>query len=567
MDTKRQISAAWNFIRALHRRGIEHVFCNAGTDHVPIIEALANMRASGEPVPEFHVVPHENLAIAMAQGYYGVSGKPACVLVHVTVGTANTICGLMNAWRSYMPVILMAGHTPATQEGFVGSRNVPIHWGQDSFDQGGLVREFTKWDYELRAGQNVDAIVDRAIAIAMSEPRGPVYLALPRELLAATDANEPGRMSPTAAPPLPDSAAIERLANALAGAERPVVVTSTLGGNIDGRRSLEAIADRYAIPVAQSWPASVNIVSGHPMNLRTHGDEWLAAADVIVVVDSAVPWVPVRTRPRADARVFSLASDPNYSMYPYRDFAASELVTGAGFAALPLLAEALAAEGFDAAAVAARREAIASIQARAAGQRTVRIESARRRSPIDAAWAAECLNAVRPPGSVIVNELCLPFDHLELENGDVFFGETTAGGLGAGLGMSLGAKLADPSRSVIAAVGDGSYMFGNPTPALLVSRALDIPTLTLIANNNLWYAVRQSTLASYPDGAAAVAEAMPLTNFGPSPSYAGMAEAAGAWAARVSDPDELEGLMHAAFEQTAAGRSAVLEIVTEPGTR
>lgn len=567
MDTQRQISAAWNFIRALHRRGIEHVFCNAGTDHVPIIEALAAMRTSGEPVPEFHVVPHENLAIAMAQGYYGVSGKPACVLVHVTVGTANAICGLMNAWRSYMPVILIAGHTPATQEGFVGSRNVPIHWGQDSFDQGGLVREFTKWDYELRAEQNVDALVDRAISIAMTEPRGPVYLALPRELLAATDANEPGAMSPAATPPLPDPAAIERLAGALARAARPAVVTSTLGSDARGRRALATISDRYAIPVAQSWPSSVNVASAHPMNLRTHGGEWLADADVIVTVDSAVPWVPVQFKPRPDASVFSLASDPNYSMYPYRNFAATESVCGAGFAALPLLLEALADEKFDAAAVAARRTAVATAQVQAAELRAARIETARRKSPIDAAWAAECLNAARPAGSVIVNELCLPFDHLELDDDDVFFGETTAGGLGAGLGMSLGAKLADPSRTVIAAVGDGSYMFGNPTPALLVSRALDIPTVTLIANNNLWYAVRQSTLASYPDGAAAAAEAMPLTSFGPSPSYAGMAEAAGAWAARVTDPDELEGLMRAAFEHTAAGRPAVLEIVTEPGTR
>ena len=567
MDTQRQISAAWNFIRALHRRGIEHVFCNAGTDHVPIIEALAEMRTSGEPVPEFHVVPHENLAIAMAQGYYGVSGKPAAVLVHVTVGTANAICGLMNAWRSYVPVILMAGHTPATQEGFVGSRNVPIHWGQDSFDQGGLVREFTKWDYELRAGQNVDALVDRAIAIAMTEPRGPVYLALPRELLATADPNEPGAVSPAAAPPMPEPAAIERLASALARAARPAVVTSTLGSDVRGRRALETIAERYAIPVAQSWPSSVNIASGHPMNLRTQGAEWLADADMIVTVDSAVPWVPVQFKPRPDARVFSLASDPNYTMYPYRDFAATEIICGASFAALPLLAEALAEERFDAEAVAARREVVAAAQARAAEQRAARIATARRKSPVDAAWAADCLNAVRPPGSVIVNELCLPFDHLELQDGDVFFGETTAGGLGAGLGMSLGAKLADPSRTVIAAVGDGSYMFGNPTPALLVSRALDIPTVTLIANNNLWYAVRQSTLASYPDGAAAAAEAMPLTSFGPSPSYAGMAEAAGAWAAKVSDPAELEGQMRAAFEQTAAGRPAVLEIVTEPGTR
>ena len=105
-------------------------------------------------------------------------------MVHVTVGTANAICGLMNAARDNVPLLLAAGRTPMTETGHIASRNRSIHWGQESFDQGGMVREFVKWDYELRAGQPVDAVVDRALDIAMSEPRGPVYLTLPREVLA-----------------------------------------------------------------------------------------------------------------------------------------------------------------------------------------------------------------------------------------------------------------------------------------------------------------------------------------------------------------------------------------------
>ncbi len=105
-------------------------------------------------------------------------------MVHVTVGTANTICGLMNSSRNNVPIILAAGRTPITETGHIASRNRSIHWGQESFDQGGMVREFVKWDYELRAGQPAEAVVDRALDIAMSEPRGPVYLTLPREVLA-----------------------------------------------------------------------------------------------------------------------------------------------------------------------------------------------------------------------------------------------------------------------------------------------------------------------------------------------------------------------------------------------
>src|SRR5258705_10829679 len=173
------------YIRRLAERGIAYVFANAGTDFAPIIEAISRNAGSDRKIPKFITVPHENVAMAMAHGYYRACGKPAAVMVHVTVGTGNTINGLMNATRDNIPLLLAAGRTPLTETGHIGSRNRSIHWGQEAFDQGGMVREFVKWDYELRAGQPVGAVVDRALDIAMSEPRGPVYLTLPREVLAA----------------------------------------------------------------------------------------------------------------------------------------------------------------------------------------------------------------------------------------------------------------------------------------------------------------------------------------------------------------------------------------------
>src|SRR5690606_35488151 len=181
MSTPR--SVANNFLQALLDRGVDRVFANAGTDFAPIIEALVYAQQNGIRTPEFLVVPHENVAISMAHGYFLATGKPAAVMVHVTVGTANALCGLMNAARDQAPILLMAGRTPSTERGHIGSRNGGIHWGQDSFDQGGSVREWVKWDYELRAGQAPEEIVGRALDIAMSEPKGPVYLCMPREVL------------------------------------------------------------------------------------------------------------------------------------------------------------------------------------------------------------------------------------------------------------------------------------------------------------------------------------------------------------------------------------------------
>src|SRR5262249_24057535 len=203
-DTKtHNVMAAEGYIARLAERGVEYVFANAATDFAPIVEALSQSR--GAKAPRFLTVPHENVAMAMAHGYYRIAGKPAAVMVHVTVCTANAINGIINAARDNIPVLLAAGRTPITETGSIASRNRPIHGGQEAFDQGGMLREYVKWDYELRAGQPVEAVVDRALDIAMSEPRGPVYLTLPREVLAGPgtkprrDAGRPPR--PRAPPP------------------------------------------------------------------------------------------------------------------------------------------------------------------------------------------------------------------------------------------------------------------------------------------------------------------------------------------------------------------------------
>ena len=134
----------------LAERGIEYVFANAGTDFAPLIESLARNADGRRKFPRVITVPHENVAMAMAHGYYKIAGKPAAVMVHVTVGTGNAVNGIMNAARDNIPVLLAAGRTPITETGHTASRNRPIHWGQEAFDQGGMVREFIKWDYELR---------------------------------------------------------------------------------------------------------------------------------------------------------------------------------------------------------------------------------------------------------------------------------------------------------------------------------------------------------------------------------------------------------------------------------
>src|SRR6478735_6309282 len=103
------------YIRRLAERGIDYVFANAGTDFAPIIEAISRNAGSDRRIPKFITVPHENVAMAMAHGYYRASGKPAAVMVHVTVGTGNTINGLMNAARDNIPMLFLFNDTAPTE--------------------------------------------------------------------------------------------------------------------------------------------------------------------------------------------------------------------------------------------------------------------------------------------------------------------------------------------------------------------------------------------------------------------------------------------------------------------
>src|SRR5687767_879383 len=217
--------AAEAFLRALADHGADYFFANPGTDFPPIVEAFSRAKKTNAKVPKPVLVPHENLAVSMAHGAYLMTGRPQAVMVHVNVGTANTINNLINLARDRVPLILAAGRTPITEKGSFGSRSRQIHWGQEMFDQAGMVREIVKWDYELRTPGQAADVVARAHEIAMTVPRGPVYLVLPREPLSASLAEVPAIVPrPVPAAAHPDPAAIEELAGWIAKAERPLII-------------------------------------------------------------------------------------------------------------------------------------------------------------------------------------------------------------------------------------------------------------------------------------------------------------------------------------------------------
>jgi acetolactate synthase I/II/III large subunit len=528
-------TAAEAWLGLLAARGIEYLFANGGTDFAPIVEAYAKGQKLGWQLPEVVIVPHENMGVAMAHGYTMVTGRPQAMMVHVGVGTANAINGLINASRQNVPIFFTAGRTPITESGaLTAARNNYIHWAQEHFDQGGMLREFMKWDYELRHAEQVETVVDRALAICKSEPQGPVYVTLPREILASGFSKDlsPEKTIAPASPPAVDADALEEAAKLLGRAKMPLLITASGGRTAESARAITQLVEAFAIPTVHYRPRHLALSTEHPMHCGWDPHGLLKEADVVLVVDCDVPWIPREGGPRPDARIIHIGPDPLFARYPLRGFRTDLALTGAVAPTLDALRQ-RAKTG----SVEERKKSIT--------EKSVQIRNKARSgfdpmpASITAKWLSACLNRLMDADTLLVNEYPTVLEEMVIREPGRYFGNASAGGLGWGLGAALGAKLASPDKTVICALGDGAYMFGNPTAGHYVSEAMRLPVLFVIANNARWAAVHRSTLSTYPKGFAAERPKPPFATLEPSPRFEHVIQASGGHGERVEDPKSL----------------------------
>jgi acetolactate synthase-1/2/3 large subunit len=558
---ERPAIAAEAFLRALADHGVDYFFCNPGTDFPPIVEAFGRAKKTNAKVPKPVLVPHENLAVSMAHGAYLMTGRPQAVMVHVNVGTANTINNLTNLSRDRVPLLLAAGRTPVTEKGSFGSRSRPIHWAQEMFDQAGMLRELVKWDYELRQPQQVGDIVARAFEVAMAHPRGPVYLVLPREPLSAA-LNEPigpMRPRPQAAGVHPDPATIATLAEWIAAAERPLIIAATLPG--DAVAPLAALAERCAIPVVTHNPRTVCLPSSHPMHFGFEPGALLTDADLVIVLESDVPWIPQLQHPPIGCRVAHIGEDPFFVRYPMRSFPSDLSLQAGPVAALDALIEAVEPRlQMAEARIVARR---ARLTERMRTRRAQLVKDSAPGAAISPEYLSRAIGEMAGENAIIFNEYPLRPDHCPREKPDTFFALGPAGGLGWGFGAALGAKLAAPDAFVIATLGDGAYMFANPMVGHWVAAKNALPILTIVFNNSRYGAVRRATLAMFKDGVAGETDGRDLADLDPAPPYEAMAQAQGAYAERVEKPADLPDALARAKQAVVSGRrQALLNVIT-----
>jgi len=561
-------NVAGAYLALLADRGIEYLFGNAGTDFAPLIEAYAQAVQTGNSVPQPILATHENLAVTMAHGYAMVSRRIPAVMVHVSVGTANMICAAMNAARENVAILLTAGRSPLTEFGMPGSRDGYIHWAQEMYDQAGMIREIVKWDYELRNAEQLATVVDRALAIAASEPRGPVYLSLPREVIAApvADINQapPSRLI-AATPAAPDASAIAAAAGILSQAKRPLVITASAGRDPLAFTALAQFSQRFAIPVVQHRPRYLSLASSHPMNFGFDPNQLVPKADAILIIECDVPWIPAQVRPKDDCKVIQCGVDPLFGRIPIRGFPSDVTISAATVAMLSALTSAMCDE-LSASAITQRERWVEDERAALIASRETALARAAGKTPLDPVWVSHCIDGAKDDDCIVVNEYTLFPEYCTFAAPDLYFGSSSASGLGWGAGAALGAKLARSESPVMAVLGDGAYMFSNPAAVHHAAARHELPVLFVVMNNAMWGAVERSTVAMYPNGLAAKSNNPPFVALGMLPSFEKICEAAGGYGERVEDASSLPDALERAWSVVRTQkRQALLNVICGRG--
>ena len=568
-------STAHHFLQGLFDLGVDYIFANLGTDHVSLIEALAQWDREGRKHPEMILCPHEVVAVHMAAGYALATGRAQAVFVHVDAGTANACMAIQNLFRYRLPVLLFAGRAPFTLHGeLTGSRDTYVHFVQDPFDIASIVRPYVKWEYSLPSGIVVKEALARAYAFAQSDPPGPVYMMLPRETLAeewddtAMPAYLPARYGSVQAGGI-EPERVGKIADALMAAENPIALTAYLGRKAEAVAALEKLALLCGVRVAEFNSIDLNISQASPCFAGFDPMPLLEGADLGLLLDSDVPFIPQYAK-RADAiKWIQIDIDPLKADFPMWGFPTDMRIQGDCATVLTQVCEAIEARADDAwrKRVAARIASWSSSREAANKRRTEARANKGTSSALTPAFLFATLNEKLSQDDIVVNEAIrnapILQEHITRTKPRSYVG-LAGGGLGFSGGMALGLKLAEPTRRIVQVIGDGGFHFSSPDSVYAVAQQYRIPIMTVVLDNGGWQAVKSAVQRVYPKGIATETDQFQsrLTSGrqGERRDFSLLAKAFGAHGEQVTEPDELAASIDRCLAALDDGRAAVLHV-------
>ncbi len=545
------------FMETLLAEGVDTLFGNPGTTESPILDALLEY-----PGIRYIVSLQEAAAVSMADAYAKATGKVGVVNLHVAPGLGNGLGSLYNAWEGRTPLLVTAGQ----QDTRIRLREPLL-----GHDLVAMAAPLTKWSVQAETADEMPLLLNRAFKVAREEPSGPVFVALPINVMEQDTAHPPMQPARIFSRTLPDPAGVDEAAGLLVSAARPAIICGDGVGRSGAVKELVALAEQIGAPVwGEVLIAQLNFPTGHPhFRDRLPGDhtlirQSLGGADTVLLVGGEFfeeVWHTVGSPFPEGAAVIQLDAAP-------RQLARNLPITvglvadpKAGLRALSRAVAAKATPAFTARAEAARA-ALAKLKAQEWEKQQARIEHAGEKRPMSSARLMLEVRKALPKRVIIVHEAITAapdlFRTLPVTEPSDFYGPR-GGGIGQGLPSAIGVKLAHPDRPVLCISGDGSSLY--TIQALWTAAHHKLPVVFIILNNKA-YRILKINMNRYRRDFGTGGERphphMDLTD--PDLGYVDLARGFGLEGRRVSDPAELGPALSAAF---ASGKPTLLDVLVD----
>ena len=553
-------------LQAFRNLDIDYIISSPGSEWAPVWEALARQQINETAGPRYINCWHETLAVNMAIGYTRITGKLQAVLLHAGVGLLQGSIGIHSATLGEVPVLICSGEAnsygenPDLDPQGQWYRNLSVVGGPNRFAE-----PFTKWSGQATSPYTLYEQLVRAGELAQRVPKGPTFLDIPIETM-IHDWTPPAKMRkvPSAPKTAPSADSIQQLAELLSRSKSPLIITESAGKDVQGFANLIKLAELLAIPVIESAPAYANFPKSHPLHLGFASEPYMEQADLVMVISSRAPWYPPNAGPK-DATVVVMGENPIKGEMVYQNLMADLYVEGDLALGLGLLIEAMQPH-----ATASQAE----IQQRSKHWETehnklqdgyrAAAAAAQAKSTIDPVWLCAAISEVMPEDTVYAEETTSHrgaiLRHVQWQQPQSYLHPT--GGLGQGLGLALGAKLAKPDQPVVALMGDGGFLYNPITQSFGVAREANLPFLTIIFNNGNYEAMRTNHLHYYPDGAAATSGIFHGVYI-PGPDYSQLVAPFGGYGERVEDPTKLKSALQNGLDALKRGQIALIDVVLD----
>ena len=551
-------------LEAFRNLDVDYIIASPGSEWAPVWEALARQRINESDGPTYINCWHETLAVDMAIGYSRITGRLQAVMLHAGVGLLQGSMGIHSATLGEVPLLICSGEAnsygenPEMDPQGQWYRNLSVVGGPNKF-----VEPFTKWSGQATSPYTLYEQIVRAGEMAQRVPKGPTFIDVPIETM-VHDWTPPAKIRKVPAAPKnqPTPESISHLAELLSNSKNPLIITESAGRTPQGFASLVELCDMLAIPVVESAPVYSNFPKSHPMHMGFSPRPYMNDADLVLVIASRAPWYPPNQGPKS-ATVVVMGETTIKGHMVYQNLLADHYVEGDLPIGLGLLVDSLKPSGArNASKIAERRSRWEAEHNKITESIQAEVAAAKTKSPIDPVWLCAALNEVMPKDVIYSEETTSHRGaitrHVNWEDSHAYLHPN--GGLGQGLGLALGAKLARPDQAVVALMGDGGFLYNPVTQSFGVACEANLPFMTVIFNNANYEAMRSNHLHYYPNGDAASSDIWHGVHI-PGPDYSKLVDPFGGYGERVEDPDKLTQALQNGLDAVRQGKISIIDVV------